>query len=113
MNEVAARLPAVDLARHLIASVGLANSTPLIRTLNLARDPSELTPAQVAAEFRVSPSTVRRWEKAKMLLPTRRLPGSGYRRYSRADVEAFKVRLAEQQRSVDGDTTSESAPSES
>lgn len=54
----------------------------------------ELTPTEVARELRVSPSTVRRWEESDILKPTRRLPGSGHRRYSRAAVDALKQRLA-------------------
>lgn len=54
----------------------------------------EMTPAQVAAELGVSPSTVRRYEKRGIITPTRRLPGSRYRRYARADVELAKQRIA-------------------
>ncbi len=50
----------------------------------------ELTPAQVAKELKVSPATVRRWEKAGVLAPSRRLPGSRHRRYSRAAVEELQ-----------------------
>jgi DNA-binding transcriptional MerR regulator len=55
---------------------------------------AELTPTEVAREFRVSPSTVRRWEASGILTPERRLPGSKHRRYSRAAVDALKKRLA-------------------
>lgn len=61
----------------------------------------ELTPAQVAKEFDVSPATVRRWEAAGVLAPSRRLPGSKHRRYTKAAVEALKKKLAEE-----GDTSS-------
>lgn len=54
---------------------------------------SELTPIQVAREFYVHPSTVRRWEGSGILPPTRRLPGSNHRRYSREAVDALKARL--------------------
>lgn len=47
----------------------------------------ELTPQQVADLLGVSPSTVRRYEAKGILAPARRLPGSKYRRYNRADVE--------------------------
>lgn len=53
-------------------------------------DMTELSPSQVAKEMSVSPSTVRRWEQTGVLAPVRRLPGSKYRRYSRADVDALK-----------------------
>ncbi len=52
-----------------------------------------MTPAQVAREFKVSAQTVRRWEERAMLKPTRRIPRSNYRRYSREDIERFKRRL--------------------
>jgi MerR-like DNA binding protein len=54
---------------------------------------NEMTPAQVAQELGVSPSTVRRYEKRGIIAPARRLPGSRYRRYSRADVETTKKRI--------------------
>ncbi|MEV5819370.1 helix-turn-helix domain-containing protein [Micromonospora haikouensis] len=61
----------------------------------------ELTPSEVAAEFNVSPATVRRWEKAGVLAPTRRLPGSKHRRYSRAAVDALKKTLDTEQANPD------------
>jgi DNA-binding transcriptional MerR regulator len=57
----------------------------------------ELTPADVAREFKVSPATVRRWEEKGILKPTRRLPGSHYRRYSRESVEALKAKQQAEQ----------------
>lgn len=54
---------------------------------------TELTPVEVAREFNVHPSTVRRWEAAGILTPTRRLPGSKHRRYSRDAVDALKTTL--------------------
>lgn len=54
---------------------------------------TELTPVEVAREFNVHPSTVRRWEAAGILTPTRRLPGSRHRRYSRAAVDTLKRAL--------------------
>jgi excisionase family DNA binding protein len=57
---------------------------------------AELTPAEVAAVLKVSTATVKRWEESGVLAPTRRLPGSGHRRYSKAAVEALKKRLAEE-----------------
>lgn len=57
--------------------------------------PNEMSPVQVAREFNVSAATVRRWEEAGILAPSRRLPGSGYRRYNPADVDALKKRIAD------------------
>jgi DNA-binding transcriptional MerR regulator len=57
----------------------------------------ELTPTEVAREFNVSPATVRRWEEGGILAPSRRLPGSRHRRYSRTSVEALKAKLDEEQ----------------
>ena len=54
---------------------------------------TELTPVEVAREFNVHPSTVRRWEAAGILTPARRLPGSQHRRYSRKAVAALKETL--------------------
>ena len=73
-----------------------------IRLVNLRRwvgapvpgERSEMTPAQVADELGVSPSTVRRYEQRGILVPARRLPGSRYRRYDRADVVEAKRRIA-------------------
>jgi predicted GIY-YIG superfamily endonuclease len=53
-----------------------------------------LTASQVAAEFRVSTSTVRRWETYGLLVPTARTIRGAHRRYSRADLDAFKQRAA-------------------
>ncbi len=52
----------------------------------------ELTPAEAAEILGVSPSTVRRYEESGILVP-RRLPGSGHRRYKRAEVEALRDNL--------------------
>lgn len=59
----------------------------------MGRD-NELTPQQVADLLGVSPSTVRRYEDSGILKPSRRLRGSGHRRYARADVDRL---LAEEQ----------------
>lgn len=46
-----------------------------------------LTPAEVAAMFRVDPRTVSRWAKAGKLTSIRTL--GGQRRYRKAEVEAL------------------------
>lgn len=51
-------------------------------------DPERLlTPAEVAAMFRVDPKTVTRWAKAGKLSSIRTL--GGHRRYREAEVQAF------------------------
>lgn len=51
-------------------------------------DPDRLlTPAEVAAMFRVDPKTVTRWSKAGKLNSIRTL--GGHRRYRAAEVEAL------------------------
>jgi excisionase family DNA binding protein len=46
-----------------------------------------LTPAEVAAMFRVDPKTVTRWAKAGKLTPIRTL--GGHRRYRASEVNAL------------------------
>jgi hypothetical protein len=92
MSEVVMMRVAGLLARRLISSVGLANLTGSQEVTVVGKN-DELTPAEVASEFSVSPATVRRWGVRGWLLPTRRLPGSSYRRYSRADIDEFRKRL--------------------
>ena len=46
-----------------------------------------LTPAEVAALFRVDPKTVTRWAKAGKLTAIRTL--GGHRRYRQSDVQAL------------------------
>lgn len=46
-----------------------------------------LTPAEVAALFRVDPKTVTRWAQQGKLRPIRTL--GGHRRYSEAEIQAF------------------------
>ena len=46
-----------------------------------------LTPAEVAARFRVDPKTVTRWAKAGKLSSIRTL--GGHRRYRAAEIEAL------------------------
>lgn len=50
-----------------------------------------LTPAEVAAMFRVDPKTVTRWAKAGKLSAIRTL--GGHRRYRQAEVESFLTRM--------------------
>lgn len=50
-------------------------------------DDQDMTVGQVAKFCGVSADTVRRWEERGVLSPSRRLPGSGHRRYSKRDVE--------------------------
>ena len=61
-----------------------------------------LTPAEVAALFRVDPKTVTRWAKAGKLTAIRTL--GGHRRYRKSEVnallsEASKEALGDQSRS--------------
>lgn len=81
--------------RNSVALVDLAS------TFTGAAEMEELTPADVAREFKVSPATVRRWEDKGILKPVRRLPGSHYRRYSRESVEALKAQQAAEQQEKD------------
>jgi len=69
-----------------------------------ARQASEtetlLTPAEVAALFRVDPKTVTRWAKAGKLSSIRTL--GGHRRYRESEVKALlSGSLPEQRRSED------------
>jgi excisionase family DNA binding protein len=50
-----------------------------------------LTPAEVAALFRVDPKTVTRWAKAGKLSAIRTL--GGHRRYSEAEVRAHLTEM--------------------
>ncbi|HET8718784.1 MAG TPA: BldC family transcriptional regulator [Nocardioidaceae bacterium] len=61
---------------------------------------SLLTPAEVAAMFRVDPKTVTRWAKAGKLSSIRTL--GGHRRYRESEVrELLTGMLPEQRRSED------------
>lgn len=51
-----------------------------------------LTPAEVAAMFRVSSKTVTRWARAGKLTAVRTL--GGHRRFRRAEIEALRASLA-------------------
>ncbi len=58
------------------------------RRSDLLSDPEELlTPAEVAAIFRVDPKTVTRWAKAGQLTSMKTL--GGHRRYKAAEIMAL------------------------
>jgi len=57
------------------------------RTTGSADPDRLLTPAEVAAMFRVDPKTVTRWAKAGKLASIRTL--GGHRRYRASEVEAL------------------------
>jgi excisionase family DNA binding protein len=70
-------------------------TSPTIRTLYLTRTPVDtnamepealLTPAEVAAMFRVDPKTVTRWAKAGKLGSIRTL--GGHRRFRESEIRA-------------------------
>ncbi len=66
--------------------VGMSSRAPESETL--------LTPAEVAAMFRVDPKTVTRWAKAGKLSSIRTL--GGHRRYREAEVRAFLSGIPQQ-----------------
>ncbi len=77
-----------DIPVRVVATATLDSGERLERVgMARSRDPSEMTVGQVADYLQVSAETVRRWERSGELVPARRLPGSGYRRYRRSDVE--------------------------
>lgn len=53
----------------------------------------EMTVREVAARLGVHENTVRSWVKTGVLTPARSLPGSGYRRFSRADIERMREEM--------------------
>jgi excisionase family DNA binding protein len=55
-----------------------------------------LTPAEVAARFRVDPKTVTRWAKAGKLSSIRTL--GGHRRYRATEIEALLTTTGDDQR---------------
>ena len=55
--------------------------------VNVAEAEALLTPAEVAAMFRVDPKTVTRWAKAGRIQSIRTL--GGHRRYREAEVRAL------------------------
>jgi excisionase family DNA binding protein len=60
---------------------------------NDAVDEALLTPAEVAAMFRVSPKTVTRWARAGKLTAMRTL--GGHRRFRASEVREFLSRVDE------------------
>ena len=72
----------------------------------MAQEPSEaenlLTPAEVAAMFRVDPKTVTRWAKAGKISAIRTL--GGHRRYRESEVRELLEGIP-QQRAVKDDPT--------
>ncbi len=60
-----------------------------------------LTPAEVAAMFRVDPKTVTRWAKAGKLSSIRTL--GGHRRYRESEVRELLAGMVPDQRSSDED----------
>ena len=60
-----------------------------------------LTPAEVAAMFRVDPKTVTRWAKAGKLSSIRTL--GGHRRYRESEVRALLTGMVPEQRQPDND----------
>lgn len=60
-----------------------------------------LTPAEVAAMFRVDPKTVTRWAKAGKLSSIRTL--GGHRRYRESEVRALLTGMVPEQRQPDSD----------
>lgn len=82
-------------AAEMISSVGLADLEASGVGVMVGSG-EELTPVEVAREFKVSPATVRRWEERGLLAKARRLPGSKHRRYSRESVDALKRKLSEE-----------------
>lgn len=58
-----------------------------------------LTPAEVAAMFRVDPKTVTRWAKAGKLSSIRTL--GGHRRYRESEVKALLSGALPEQRTAD------------
>lgn len=93
MSEATAPPLATPLAPQLARPIRLVKLVKRAGA-HVADGTNEMTPAQVARELGVSPSTVRRYEKRGIIAPARRLPGSRYRKYARADVEVAKRRIA-------------------
>lgn len=67
--------------------------------------PTHLGVAEAAKLLRVSPDTVRRWERSGVLVPALRLPKSGHRRYDRAEVVALQRALDDPSQGVERTAT--------
>jgi excisionase family DNA binding protein len=63
---------------------------------HMAESESLLTPAEVAAMFRVDPKTVTRWAQAGKLNAIRTL--GGHRRYRESEVRALLTGMVPEQR---------------
>jgi excisionase family DNA binding protein len=83
----------------LAQALGSAQEVVMTRTSPELPD-HLLTPSEVAALFRVEPTTVTRWAKAGKLASVR-TPG-GHRRYRQADVHPLLKETAYQARDQDG-----------
>jgi excisionase family DNA binding protein len=70
-----------------------------------------LTPAEVAALFRVDPKTVTRWAKAGKLTAIRTL--GGHRRYRRSEVQSLLKSIPTSPQSNSAPTSSVTPPSHS
>lgn len=67
--------------------VGMAAPVEIGGNMKAQKDDTLLTPAEVAALFRVDPKTVTRWAKAGKLSSIRTL--GGHRRYRADEVQKF------------------------
>ena len=73
--------------RHL-SQIWIGTADPMeLEAIVAQKDDSLLTPAEVAALFRVDPKTVTRWAKAGKLSSIRTL--GGHRRYRADEVRKF------------------------
>lgn len=77
----------------LVREAAMTTRTPDAETL--------LTPAEVAAMFRVDPKTVTRWAKAGKLSSIRTL--GGHRRYRETEVRALLAGMLPEQRTGEAD----------
>jgi excisionase family DNA binding protein len=68
-------------------------TTQKVVRMSIETEPALLTPAEVAAMFRVSPKTVTRWARAGKLTALRTL--GGHRRFRAAEVKDLLGRFEE------------------